>query len=173
MTRRLDYKGWNEPPPPKGDPVRVTDAAGKNDMVLVDLRGPSAAVSAATASSKDRQATAVAAPDIVTAFAAKLGVPVVTANGSVATAVTKAQSPSLKVAAAPARAAAPIASGGNSSRLLVLVADNDTAANEAARQLRASGQYRFTILIGGTESIRLEGHVGSGRMNGDTSAAKR
>jgi hypothetical protein len=51
--------------------------------------------------------------------------------------------------------------------LLVLVADNETAASEAARQLRASGQYRFTILIGGTESIRHEGRVGSARMDSD------
>lgn len=148
-------------------------AAGKNDMVLVDLRRSGAVVATATASSKERQSAAVAVPDVVAAFAAKLGVPVVTSNGSIATAVTRAQSPSLNVAAAPARAAAPSATGGNSSRLLVLVADSDTAANEAARQLRASGQYRFTILIGGTESIRYEGRVGSGRTDGDVPAERR
>jgi hypothetical protein len=56
---------------------------------------------------------------------------------------------------------------------MVLVADNEAAANEAARQLRASGQYRFTILIGGTEAIRNEGRVGTGRMDGGLPATKR
>jgi rhodanese-related sulfurtransferase len=144
-------------------------AAGKGDMVLVDLRTPESAAPAG--SSKARQ-VAASAPDIVTAFAAKLGVPVVASNGSVETAVARAQSASVKTATAPARAAAPAAGGSSSGRLLVLVADSDAAANEAARRLRASGQYRFTILIGGTETIRHEGRVGLERTDGGT-AAKR
>jgi hypothetical protein len=56
---------------------------------------------------------------------------------------------------------------------MVLVADNDSAASEAARQLRASGQYRFTILIGGTESISHEGRIGTGRMDGSAPAPTR
>lgn len=148
-------------------------AAGKDDMVLVDLRGNGAVAPAAAGSKGDRQAATAAEPDTVSQFAAKIGVPVVKSEGSMEGAVTRAQSASLNSAGTPVRAAAPAVMGGKSARLLVLVADDDTAANEAARQLRASGEYRFTILIGGTESIRREGRVGSGRMDGSGSTTTR
>lgn len=148
-------------------------AAGKGDMVLVDLRTTAAPALAAASPRTERQVAAVVAPDILLEFAAKIGVPVITSNGSIAGAAAKMQNAPLNVAGAPARAAAPAPSGGKSSRLMVLVADSDTAASEAARQLRASGQYRFTILIGGTETIRYEGRVGSGRMDGDVPTVKR
>lgn len=147
-------------------------AAGKGDMVLVDLRTSAApATAAAAAPRRERQTTAEAAPDILTAFAAKIGVPVVAADATAN--AGKSQVAAANGTAAPARAAAPAASGAAPGKLLVLVADNDAAANQAARQLRAAGQYRFTILIGGTESIRHEGRVGTGRMDGGAPAANR
>ncbi len=146
-------------------------AASKGDMVLVDLRSIAVAATAAASPRKERLVAAEAAPDVLTAFAAKIGVPIVAPNGSVAAA--KVPGTSANTAAAPARAAAPVTGGSGSGRLMVLVADNDTAASEAARQLRASGQYRFTILIGGTESISHEGRVGTGRMDGSAPAPTR
>ena len=142
-------------------------AAVKGDMVLVDVRGTAAPATAAGAPRKERQVSAEPAADLLVEFAAKIGVPVVGVGGSPAA----AQAPG--VAAAPARAAAPASTGARSGRLLVLVADNEAEAAETARQLRASGNYRFTILIGGTESIRHEGRVGSGRMDGEVSASRR
>ncbi len=146
-------------------------AASKGDMVLVDLRSIAVAATAAASPRKERLVAAEAAPDVLTAFAAKIGVPIVAPNGSVAAA--KVPGTSANTAAAPARAAAPVTGGSGSGRLMVLVADNDTAASEAARQLRASGQYRFTILIGGTDSISHEGRVGTGRMDGSAPAPTR
>ncbi len=146
-------------------------AASKGDMVLVDLRSIAVAASAAASPRKERLVAAEAAPDVLTAFAAKIGVPIVAPNGSVAAA--KVPGTSVPTASAPARAAAPVTGGSGSGRLMVLVADNDSAASEAARQLRASGQYRFTILIGGTESISHEGRVGTGRMDGSAPAPTR
>jgi rhodanese-related sulfurtransferase len=146
-------------------------AASKGDMVLVDLRSIAVAASAAASPRKERLVAAEAAPDVLTAFAAKIGVPIVAPNGSVAAA--KVSGTSANTAAAPARAAAPVTGGSGSGRLMVLVADNDSAASEAARQLRASGQYRFTILIGGTESISHEGRIGTGRMDGSAPAPTR
>ena len=141
-------------------------AAGKSEMVLVDLRAPGAAALAAVGARKERQVAAAPAPDLLAAFAAKIGVPVVASSGSVEVAVARAQSAPLSGAVGPARAAAPATPEKKSARLLVLVADSDSAASEVARQLRASGEYRFTILIGGTESILHEGRVGSGRTDG-------
>ncbi len=146
-------------------------AAGKGDMVLVDLRPATAEVRAASDSKPARVEATAAVPDPLMDFASKLGVPVVAPNGALALGATAAPSGSPKVAGAPARAAAANPDGATSNRLLVLVADSDSAASEAARQLRASGQYRFTILIGGTESIRHEGRMGSARMNGDGKVA--
>ena len=146
-------------------------AAGKGDMVLVDLRGTGipATAAAAAAPRRERQA-AEAGPDVLAAFAAKLGVPVVASTGTAAVAKPAAAATDRTT---PARAAAPAAGSGTTGKLLVLVADSDAAASEVARQLRASGQYRFTILIGGTESIRNEGRVGTARMEGGGPATKR
>ena len=148
-------------------------AAIKGDMVLVDLRAAAAPATAAASPRKERQAVEAAAPDILLQFSAKIGVPIVAAGGSVAVAGTKTQSAAPNVAAAPARAAAPAPSGSKSGKLMILVADSDAAASEAARQLRASGNYRFTILIGGTDTILHEGRIGSGRMDGSAPAPQR
>lgn len=141
-------------------------AARKDDMVLVDLREPvSAPAAAATTGRRDRPATAAMKEDLVAAFAQKLGVPVVSSAAAVSAAPAQRAARS---GGTPARAAAPaVANESKSARLLVLVADSDSAANEAARQLRARGHYRFTVLIGGTEIIRHEGRQGMGRMDGD------
>lgn len=142
-------------------------AAGKSDMVIVDLRTPGAAPAVAAAR-QDRPATAAMTRDIVAEFAQKLGVPVVSPSGLVVTAAAPAQRAASSTGGTPPKAAAaPVEKESKSARLLVLVADSDTAANEAARQLRASGHYRFTVLIGGTEIIRHEGRQGTGRMDGD------
>lgn len=148
--------------------------AAKGDMVLVDLRSNTASIAAApaavTAGGRERPKAAAPAPDILAQFAAKLGVPVVASN-AVPTASTLGAT--TKGSSTPARAAAPPTGGGKSERLLVLVADNEAAANEAARQLRASGEYRFTILIGGTDTIRHEGRLGTGRMDGGLPATRQ
>lgn len=143
-------------------------AAAKGEMVLVDLRGNAAPATAAALPRKERQIAAAPEPDVLAAFAAKIGVPIVAASSSVATA--RAQNGAS--GSTPARAAAPAANEGGSGKLLILVADNEAEASEAARQLRASGNYRFTILIGGTETIRHEGRVGLGRMDGGVPAQK-
>src|SRR5690606_16077086 len=131
-------------------------AAPKDGVVLVDLRAPSAAKVSGTAT-----AQAMPAPDLVDTFAKQLGVPVRRrAAGGARTMRASASS----AAAAPAdatRTAAAIATdiaaaektSTGTPPLLVLVADSDAAASEAARQLRASGYHRFTILIGGTLTI--------------------
>lgn len=144
-------------------------AANRSDMVLVDLRGVGPTAAAASEDNaggprRAQQTNAASSGDLVAGFATKLGVRLVTATGGNTEGRTVSQSDD---ASGPARAAAPAGGPVGSGQLLVLVADNDTAANEAARQLRASGQYRFTILIGGTESIRHEGRVGSARMDSD------
>lgn len=139
-------------------------AAAKADVVLVDLRKP-VAVASVSSVRKDEPARAAMTRDVVAEFAQKLGVPIMTSGGA-ASSLAKARTDGS--GATPPRAAAPTAeSESKSARLLVLVADNDAEANEAARQLRARGHYRFTVLIGGTESIRHEGRVGTGRMDGD------
>lgn len=142
-------------------------SANKADMVLVDLRVRAAAPVVAAESDaprRARQPSAEAAGDLVADFAAKLGVPVISGTGGGSGSGSAATSSD---SAGPARAASPAAVPAGAGQLLVLVADSDSAASDAARQLRASGQYRFTILIGGTESIRHEGRVGSARMDSD------
>lgn len=139
-------------------------AAGKADLVLVDLREPVSATAAAAKSG--RPAKAALATDLLTDFANKLGVPVMSRPGEVNSSANTAAT-----AGSPARAAAAIPAVPD-SKLLVLVADNEAAASEVARQLRASGHYRFTVLIGGTEIIRHEGKQGTGRMDGDLPVTK-
>lgn len=145
-------------------------ATTKTNVVLVDLRSaaaPAATVSAqTTGGSAKRPATAAApAPDLLEDFARKIGVTMVAPTAG-APAPARSQALAANGEKSPARAAAAVESIEKSDKLLVLVADDETAANEAARQLRARGQYRFTVLIGGTESIRHEGKTGSGRMDG-------
>lgn len=143
-------------------------ASNRADMVLVDLRGVEAPPTAAAgAPRRERQTATGAGADLLNAFAAKIGVPVVAARGSVSALVSGSPGAAAESASGPARAAAPAALETRPEQLLVLVAETDTAASEAARQLRASGHYRFTILIGGTETIRHEGRIGSARMDGD------
>lgn len=140
-------------------------AATKGDMVLLDLRSSATPATAAGAPRMERQVAAAPAPDILAGFAAKIGVPVISAGTPAVAAPALAGTAA--AAGTPARAAAPALDGAKSGKLLVLVADNEAAATEVARQLRASGNYRFTILIGGTESIRNEGRIGTGRMDGN------
>lgn len=139
-------------------------AAPKDGVMLVDLRPPAATrTSEATA-----QGATARAPDLVEGFAQKLGVPVRRSTAGARTMSTPSSS------AAPAdatKAAAAFATdiavsektATGTPPLLVLVADSEAAASEAARQLRASGYHRFTILIGGTLTIEHEGRQGSER----------
>ena len=76
-------------------------AAGKGDMVLVDLRSTVAPASAVSSERKERQVAAAAAPDILAVFASKIGVSVVASNRSVAAA--RAQSESAAVGGARPR----------------------------------------------------------------------
>lgn len=141
---------------------QVLDAP-KRDMVILDLRPVTTPASAAAGARTPARAAAANEPDLVGAFARKLGVPVVTSAGTAArTAASTAVTPGT-----PSRAAAAPATA-DASKLLVLVADSEAAASETARELRARGQYRFTVLAGGTESIRHEGRIGTGRMEGGT-----
>jgi rhodanese-related sulfurtransferase len=148
-------------------------AAAKVDMVLVDARSGTAAPPAAAAPAaageprRERQAAAAPASDLLAEFAAKIGVPVVSSDRPVAT--SRTASASAPGGSTPARAAAPAPVELPSGKLLILVADSEAEATEVARRLRASGNYRFTILVGGTESIRHEGRIGTGRMDGSAS----
>jgi rhodanese-related sulfurtransferase len=141
-------------------------AANKGDMVLVDLRGTGAAESA----SKKTRAAGVSAlaveTDVVADFGAKLGVPVVAASGGSAAAALAKSGESRMASARSAATTAGAHVPSDPAKLLVLVADDEASAAEIARQLRASGHYRFTVLIGGTEIIRHEGRQGLGRMDG-------
>ena len=143
-------------------------AANKSDVVLVDLRAPAAQQSVAERVDPDsgRTIAAAQAPDVLEDFAGTLGVPVMK---PVRTAKMSASAGDLAKDAATGAAslAAQVGGDGSSRKLLVLVADSEDATSEAARHLRASGYYRFTILIGGIDIIRHEGRVGLSRMEGD------
>ena len=135
-------------------------AAGTSEkVVLVDLRGEPAAKAAGA------RAMAMA-NDEVADFAARLGASVVQAaevvdnrHGSLT-----AQSTGQR----QARALTPA----KPDSLLVLVGEDEAEAAALARQLRASGQYRFTVLVGGVEAIRHQGRTGLGRMDGRTGATQ-
>lgn len=136
--------------------------AAKSDMVFVDLRTAASTAALKSTTADSAATTAAAQPDLLVAFAGKIGVPVV---GGTATS-NRAAATGRSVAAAAAPVSSLLEGLDNSGKLLVLVADNEADANDAARQLRARGNYRFTILVGGTEAIRYEGKTGSGRMTG-------
>jgi rhodanese-related sulfurtransferase len=139
-------------------------AAPKDGVVLVDLRVPAAAKVSGAAT-----AQAMPAPDLVDTFAKQLGVPVrrSSAGGARTMSASSAATTPTDAARTAAAIATDIAAAEKTSAstppLLVLVADSEAAANEAARQLRASGYHRFTILIGGTLTIEHEGRQGSAR----------
>jgi rhodanese-related sulfurtransferase len=143
-------------------------STNKSDVVLVDVRPPPAAA-AAPATAKTRQALASATPlagDVVSDFAQKLGVPLVGNQANSA-------APRVHALATSTPPAAPTLAGyEKAGKLLVLVADDEADANAVARQLRARGSYRFTILIGGTDAIRHEGKIGSTRVTGGTYAGQ-
>jgi rhodanese-related sulfurtransferase len=146
--------------------------AGNNAQVMiVDLTTASSPAAAHALVAPGKTVAASAAPsasDLVGNFAGRLGVPVFKAHdGGPVKAAMKAQVsavPSSGGANPPHTAA--LDRLDDSGKLLVLVADNEADADAAARQLRARGNYRFTILIGGTDAIRNEGRIGSGRMTG-------
>lgn len=135
--------------------------ANKSDVVVMDLRPVAAPASAKALRASNKVAASDTEEDLVAGFAQKLGVPVMTPNrGGVS---AKADGATALTARSTAASAVPAA---DRSKLLVLVAEDEAAAAEAARELRAQGHYRFTILIGGTEAIRHEGRQGLGRMDG-------
>jgi hypothetical protein len=135
--------------------------AEKGDIVMVDLRAPGANPPAA------QDATSSAARrDPVEAFAREIGVPLARAAGSAALESASAD-PNHYAAIAATSVAAEMDEGEGPGRLLVLVADSEAAANEAARNLRANGYYRFTILIGGADTIVHQGRTGTGRQGGE------
>lgn len=139
-------------------------AANKRDVVLVDLRAPAVQkASAETHSESGRTMAAAIAPDLLEEFATTLGVPVMKPVRSMKMSESNEEM-AKEARAAAASVAAQVGDDAESRKLLVLVADSDATANEAARQLRASGHYRFTILIGGTEIIRHEGRIGLSRI---------
>lgn len=147
-------------------------AAGKDDVVLVDLRAPAPAVTTVAArttaggsKSGTTSASAAPAPDVLDAFSRKISVPLVVPTPEPTRMAARGKSVATVAPSTSSRAAAAVESLDKSGKLLVLVADNEAEANEAARQLRAQGHYRFTVLIGGTEAIRHEGKTGSGRMD--------
>lgn len=151
---------------PEKLPVITYDqlVASKTDVMIVDLRTPAPAAPAARSASANANAAAAPTTDVVSNFAKKIGASVVQPKANAAAPQARRQA----VNAGPAANANAVAVEAlpSSDKLLVLVADNEADANEAARQLRARGNYRFTILVGGTEAIRHEGKVGSGRMDG-------
>lgn len=134
--------------------------AAKGDVVMIDLRD---AAPEAMARTQPAGADTGASGDVVAAFAVRLGVPLAKAHPIAVASKLHAQM-------AGATAANVLESFDHSGKLLVLVADNEAEASAAARQLRARGNYRFTILIGGTDAIRHEGRIGSGRLSGGTYA---
>lgn len=129
-------------------------AADKEGIVLVDLRKPSA-----PAGEGRMAAAAESGTDVVGAFASKLNVPVKEGLEG-ATSLTDSARPGMMRAAGQSDVAP-------TPPLLVLVADDDATAKEAARNLRAAGYHRFTILVGGTEIIHHEGRRGMGRQSSD------
>ena len=143
-------------------------AANKSDVVLVDLRAPASRQAAADKVDPEsgRIMAAAVAPDLLEDFAGELGVPVMRPVRT-ARMTASAEEFARDAGAGAASIAAQVGADGGTRKLLVLVADNETAANEAARRLRASGYYRFTILIGGIDIVRHEGRVGLSRMDGD------
>jgi rhodanese-related sulfurtransferase len=141
---------------------QVLDAP-KRDLVIVDLRTAAAPATAAAGARTPARAASTNEPDLVGEFARKLGVPLVTSADT----APRVAASSTNSAGTPARAASAPAPA-DPSKLLVLVADSEATASQVARELRARGQYRFTVLVGGTESIRHEGRVGTGRMEGGT-----
>lgn len=167
-------------------------AADKQDMVLVDLRpavqaSPQAASTPGVQKSTVRGERAMAAdgaPDPLAGFAARLGVPLLGAStGSAAALASGGASAALASGGKPrtaatsaTEAAAPkktnAAEQATTDKLLVLVANTEAEANEAARALRASGHYRFTILIGGIEIIQHEGRTGLERAEGKLPAVR-
>lgn len=144
-------------------------AANLRNAVLVDLRVPQEQPEEGRPSARSSGARALSVEsDPVSDFAARLGVPVMKARSSGAAAERNATrglraSSSL---ASDAPAISGLSAAAEAGQLLVLVADDEAAAAALSRQLRASGHYRFTVLIGGTESIRHEGRTGLGRMDG-------
>lgn len=149
-------------------------AADKEEIVLLDLRAaPATSDVPAPSTIAGRRVAAAASPDALSAFATKLGVPVVAAAPVAEAAMPAEGGAQASAGAPPRRAALPVGEGDKNARLFVLVAENETAASEVARQLRASGHHRFTILIGGMEIIRHEGRTGSGRLDGGAPARQK
>lgn len=130
--------------------------ADRSDMILIDLRSlPQAEDN--TADTQPQRASAAEESDPVAEFASGLSLPV--QKGLAQTRSRNSGGAEDK----PQRASAP----SGPAPLLVLVADDEQTANQAARDLKAAGYHRFTILIGGTESIRHEGRRGMGRQGGE------
>lgn len=153
-------------------------AGTAENVVLVDLRSEAGAKTAASAGAGAR-AMSVENDDVAD-FAARFGMSVVKAPDVLAGTPAGGAGSAVSVRSAGARTAggkAALASRGGQSEtgpteLLVLVAEDEAEAAALARQLRASGQYRFTVLIGGVEAIRHQGRTGLGRMDGRTGAAQ-
>lgn len=143
---------------------QVVAAAAKSDMVILDVR--QAAAPAAGKAVVGASGTSTKQVDPVASFGKKIGVPVVGGPSSGLSIQGKAMTTGGVAANAPKTTRSIVESLDRSNKLLVLVADDEAQANQVARELRARGNYRFTILIGGTEAIRHEGKTGSGRMTG-------
>jgi rhodanese-related sulfurtransferase len=139
--------------------------ANKRDVVLVDLRGqaPKPAAAEKVDPETGRTIAAAVAPDLLEDFAGTLGVPVMK-PARTARMSASAEELAKDAGTGAASIAAQVGGDGKSRKLLVLVADSEADASEAARHLRASGYYRFTILVGGMESVRHEGRTGLSRQ---------
>ena len=139
--------------------------ANKKDVVLVDLRAPAAraAVAESVDSESGRTMAAAIAPDMLEGFAETLGVPLMK-PARTARMSASAEELSKDAGTSAAALAAQVGGEGGPGKLLVIVADSEAEAGAAARHLRASGYYRFTILVGGMESVRHEGRPGLSRQ---------
>ena len=117
--------------------------AQSNNVVLVDLRKPRAAASAATGA----QALAQPLTDLAVEF------------------------PRAKITRSPFAGSTPtrtLAGSASAPPLLVLIDNGDGAAQQMARTLKANGIKRFAILAGGEEMIARKGQPGLERTGSST-----
>ncbi|MCC5805513.1 MAG: hypothetical protein JJU00_04205 [Opitutales bacterium] len=116
------------------------------DAVIVDIRPPSAAPPGESGSF----APAASAADPVADWATAVGRPLRRGLGS---------------AAAPGTFG-PVGGAAVNDELIVIVDDDAMRAERTARRLRAQGQTRVVVLVGGVEAILFEGK--SGRVRAGT-----
>lgn len=128
----------------------------KERLAILDLRP------AGTGSRK--RASDAKKPDPVGAFAAKLNGARVLAIDDSKVRMRSASGKQPEPDTVSLANAGVAAAKGIADSLILIVADDLEAANEAARRLRTAGNVRFAILTGGVEAIEREGEVGLDRQ---------